>query len=377
MPQQVSGVSWKAVAPYRCEREDDRVVRGYRLGRMVDQVATAIVLVDRDLRLIDMNSAAEHLLSQSRRQARGQEFTALTPGAPQLRATLRRALSERVQFFERDVALGIGDQRPVVVDCTVTPVNDGEDVIELLVELNNVDRLHRIQREERLLAQSTVATALVRGMAHEIKNPLGGIRGAAQLLERELNEPRLTDYTRIIVEEVDRLRGVIDRLLEPTTLATARRLNVHEVLEHVRGLVEVEIGGRPVVSVDYDPSLPEVRAVRDHLVQVFLNILRNAVEAAGTGGRITLRTRIQRMTTIGTRLHRLAVRVDVIDDGPGVAADLGATIFYPMVSGRPNGTGLGLAIAQSLVQRDGGIIEFESHPGATTFSVLLPIEHER
>lgn len=367
--------SIKPVAPLWCELDDAAQMSASNLRRLLDNLATAVVVIDRHLRLQDLNPAAEALLSVSRRQALGQKVDAVLPENAHLPAALRRVFEGSGSFTERDMPLRLGDGRSLVVDCTMTPLVEGGRLRETLVEMTNVDRLHRIVREESMIAQNTVATALVRGMAHEIKNPLGGIRGAAQLLERELGDSRLTEYTRIIVGEVDRLRQLIDRMLEPASKAAPAPVNVHEVLEHVRGLVLVETGGEPPIDVDYDPSLPPVSAVRDHLVQVFLNVLRNAVEAAGTAGHVRLRTRIQRLVTIGARLHRLALRVDVIDDGPGVPPAIAGTIFYPMVSGRADGTGLGLAIAQSLVQRAGGLIEFESRPGATTFTVYLPLDH--
>ncbi len=367
--------SLESVAPVWCELDDAAQMSNSELRQLLDNLATAVVVIDRHLRLKDLNPAAEALLSVSRRQALGQKVETVLPENAHLPAALRRVFCGSGSFTERDMPLRLGDGRSLVVDCTMTPLVDAGRLREAVVEMSNVDRMHRIVREESMIAQNTVATALVRGMAHEIKNPLGGIRGAAQLLERELGDGTLTEYTRIIVGEVDRLRQLIDRMLQPASKAAPAPVNVHEVLEHVRGLVLAETRGEPAVDVDYDPSLPPVSAVRDHLVQVFLNILRNAVEAAGAAGRVRVRTRIQRLLTIGARLHRLALRVDVSDDGPGVAPEIAGTIFYPMVSGRADGTGLGLAIAQSLVQRAGGLIEFDSRPGATTFTVYLPLDH--
>ncbi len=341
----------------------------------IDQLTTAVLLFDEALHLRAMNVAAETLLSLSRRQALGQPVRALGAGLAPLAAALRRAGESAGPVTERDLQLRAAE-RTMVVDCTVSPLDD-RAATGVLVELTNVDRLHRIYRDERLQAQGAVANALVRGLAHEIRNPLGGIRGAAQLLERALPGGELHEHVRIIIAEVDRLRALIDRMLEPQGGAVATRVNVHEVLERVRGLVEAEFGAGCAVQLDYDPSLPELHAVGDQLVQVFLNVLRNAFQAAGAHGRVGIRTRVQRQVTIGTRLHRLVLRVDISDDGPGVPEAIAATVFYPMVCGRAEGTGLGLAIAQSLVQRHGGLIEFDSRPGATTFSVLLPVEHER
>ena len=206
--------------------------------------------------------------------------------------------------------------------------------------------------------------------------PAGGIRGAAQLLERELTEPQHREYTQIIIGEADRLRKLVDRMLGPRGQLHPADFNVHEVLEHVRQVVEIEAGRGVTIHRDYDPSLPNLHADRDLLVQAFLNLVRNAVQALGeAGGTITLRTRAQRKFTIGSRLHRLVIRVDVCDDGPGVDPSLADSIFFPMVSGRADGSGLGLPIAQSLVNRQGGLIDFTSAPGNTVFTVWLPIRN--
>ncbi|MGE0384426.1 MAG: nitrogen regulation protein NR(II) [Gammaproteobacteria bacterium] len=341
--------------------------------RVFDNLATAVLVFDADLCLRDINSAGEALLSLSKRKARGLHMHSLVR-APALDAVVRRACKAQAPVIERDLHVDAGEG-DLAVDCAVTPIFEDDGLSEVLIELSSVERLQRMVRDESLVAQHSMATALLRGMAHEIKNPLGGIRGAAQLLERELRGSPQTEYTRIIVQEVDRLRTLIDRMMEPAVPAAPQKLNIHEVLEHVRGLVQAENQGALKIEVDYDPSLPDITAIRDHLVQVALNLLRNAVEAAGRDGHYLIRTRVQRLAVVGGRLHRLALRVDICDDGPGVPEQIAQRIFYPMVSGRPSGTGLGLAIAQSLVQRNGGFIEFESRPGSTTFTILLPIEN--
>lgn len=345
--------------------------------RLLDNLTTAVLLFDGELRVRLMNAAAETLLSISRRQARGLTVDELLPSYPRFGVAVRRAMFRRTPFTERDMHLKIGDARFVVVDCAVTPLVEADAVAELLVELTDVDRHHRIVREASMLAQGNVAKALVRGLAHEIKNPLGGIRGAAQLLEEELPEEEMRDYTRIIIGEADRLRTLIDRLRAPREAPVNAAANIHEVLEHVRGLVAAEAAGGVHFEVDYDPSLPELLCDRDQLVQALLNVLGNAAQAAAPEGHVLIRTRAQRQLTIGTRRHRLAIRIDVVDDGPGVPAELTDSIFYPMVSGRAEGTGLGLPIAQNLVHGHGGLIEFESRPGETTFTIWLPMDDER
>jgi len=217
---------------------------------------------------------------------------------------------------------------------------------------------------------------LVRGLAHEVKNPLGGIRGAAQLLERELRCESLTEYTAIIVREADRLRKLVDRLLGPNNLPKQCEVNVHEVLEQVRSLTEAEAGSGVVFIRDYDPSIPAMVADPDQLVQALLNIVRNAAQAVEGKGAVTLRTRIQRQLTIGQRLNRLVVCVDVVDNGPGIPSDMLERMFMPMITDRPTGTGLGLSIAQNLIHQHKGMIECTSRPGETLFRILLPLERE-
>jgi two-component system nitrogen regulation sensor histidine kinase GlnL len=265
----------------------------------------------------------------------------------------------------------------ITVDCTVSALLERETVVELLVELRQVDRQLRINREESLLAQQNTARALVRNLAHEIKNPLGGLRGAAQLLEREFQDDSLKEYTRIIIGEADRLRNLVDRMLGPTHPPMYSRINIHEVLERVRSLVAAECGPGLRIERDYDPSIPPVTGDSDQLIQALLNIVRNAVQALENQGLIILRTRVRRQYTIGHQRHKLVACLEVIDNGPGIPKERLQEIFYPMISGRPQGTGLGLSIAQNLVNQHGGLIECRSRPGETVFTVLLPLEKTR
>ena len=244
----------------------------------------------------------------------------------------------------------------------------------MLLEMANVEHYQRMSHEGRLLTQNESVEAVVRGLAHEIRNPLGGLRGAAQLLERELaarDAGELAEYTGIIVSEADRLSLLVDRLLMPNAPVEHEPVNLHRVTEHVCALVEAEAAARVAIARDYDPSIPPLLGSFDQLVQAVLNVVRNAVQARGD--RIVIRTRVVHQAHIGRRQHPLAGRIDVIDNGPGVRPDLAEALFFPMVSGHPEGSGLGLPIAQSLVSRHGGIIEYERDPGETTFSILLPI----
>jgi two-component system nitrogen regulation sensor histidine kinase GlnL len=262
------------------------------------------------------------------------------------------------------------------VDVIVTPITNSEGAFSLLVELMAVDRLLKISRDESLLQAQETSRAVIRGLAHEIKNPLGGVRGAAQLLARELPNDELAEYTRIIIREADRLRDLVDRMLGPNRQLDRQSLNIHEILEHVRNLITAESDNCVTIIRDYDPSLPEFPCDRAQLIQAVLNIMRNALQAAADTNEceILLRTRSQRQFSVGAQLHRLVCRVDIIDNGPGIPAELLPAVFAPMVTGRADGTGLGLSIAQSIIHLHGGVLECESRPGETRFTFYLPME---
>lgn len=344
--------------------------------KVLDHLATAVLLFDGDLRLTYINPAGEMLLQASSRHVLGRGIGALMPPWPEcpIEQQLRAALTTRRSFTEREVTIPLSDSRTIRVNCTVLPLHDFDAPSEALVELCQVDRHLRIVREEHLIAQHQATQALVRGLAHEIKNPLGGLRGAAQLLEQELPDGSFREYTHIIIDEVDRLRKLMDRMLGPNLIPKERRVNIHQILEHVCGLLSAEHPEGPVITRDYDPSIPDFRGDPDRLIQAVLNLVRNAVAASGPAGRVELRTRVLRQFTIGNKRYRLVMRVEVIDDGEGIAPDLLDRIFFPMVSGHPGGTGLGLPIAQELINQHGGLIECESRPGKTQFFIYLPLE---
>jgi len=342
---------------------------------ILDNLQTAILRFDGDLRLTYVNPAAEMLFAVSARRLLGRRADTLLPGAPVVE-DFRAALTSGHPFTERELLLEPGPERRMTVDLTATPLSEPQRPVALLVEMSQVDRQLRIHREENLLAQSQATRVLLRGLAHEVKNPLGGLRGAAQLLERELRSAELREYTGIIIAEADRLQALVDRMLGPNTVPQRRPVNIHEVLERVRQLVEAERTAGVTLRSDYDPSIPEIDGDPDQLIQALLNIVRNAAQAAASGGTIRLRSRTLRQYTIGTVRHKLVARVDIIDNGPGIPAGMRENIFLPMVSGRPGGSGLGLPIAQSLINQHGGLIECESEPGQTQFTILLPIESE-
>lgn len=292
---------------------------------------------------------------------------------PQL--NLKHCLGMDEPLVDREMTLQIM-QQSITVNFSATPLLKNDEVDEIIVEIQLLDRHLRISKEEQLMAQQTAARMLVRGLAHEIKNPLGGLRGAAQLLDLELDDPELKEYTQIIIAESDRLQGLMDKMLGPNKLPNKTMLNIHEVLERVRQLVLAESSGKLAIKQDYDPSIPDLFADKNQLIQAFLNIVRNAIQVIDEKtGMIIIKSRICRQITIGRKRNKLAAKIDVIDNGPGIDKDLLSKIFYPMVTSRPTGTGLGLSIAQSLINQHEGMIECESRPGHTVFSVYLPLEY--
>lgn len=350
---------------------------------LLDNLTTATLLLDAELRLQYMNPAAEMLLAVSGQRSHGQFISELFTESPEALASLRQAVEQAHPFNKREAILTSVSGQTLTVDYAVTPIVTRQQTL-LLLEVHPRDRLLRISKEEAQLSQQETTKLLVRGLAHEIKNPLGGIRGAAQLLARELPEESLRDYTNVIIEEADRLRNLVDRMLGSNKLPQLAMTNIHEVLERVCSLVQAESQGRIVLQRDYDPSIPELLIDREQMIQAVLNIVRNAMQALASQadglpagsvlGRISLRTRTLRQFTIGHLRHRLVCKVEIIDNGPGIPPELRDTLFYPMVSGRPEGTGLGLAITQNIISQHQGLIECDSHPGHTVFSIFLPLD---
>lgn len=261
-----------------------------------------------------------------------------------------------------------------IVECRVSPVDIGDAT--LLVEMTDVTRRSQITRENALLIQHGAGRQMIRQLAHEIKNPLGGIRGAAQLLERQLGDPELREYTDVVISETDRLAGLVDTLLGPGGPPNKQPVNVHELLEYVVRIIEAEDPRRLKIRRDYDPGLPEIDLDRDQMVQAFLNLVRNAAAALDGLGTLTLRSRAVTNFTIGDMRHRVIASIEIEDDGPGIPFDMQDSVFYPLVTNKPDGTGLGLPAAQELISRHGGLIEFESRPGRTVFFVRIPLEQE-
>lgn len=350
----------------------------------LDLLSCAVVLVDAELHIRHLNPAAENLFSVSLRHVVGRPLASLVGHPQELASALDNALKNNWSYTGHNLNIALRRNEandPFHADCTVTPVEAGNS--RLLLEFRPIDQQLKAAREEQLAQQQQVSRELVRNLAHEIKNPLGGIRGSAQLLERELSSAPLREYTQVIIKEADRLQDLMQRLLSSHRAMQAAQVNIHEILERVRRLIHAEYHDIRVQR-DYDTSLPDITGDREQLIQAILNIARNAAQAISgnqkvptSPGEIIFRTRAARHVTLVKRHYRLALELQVIDNGPGIPEAIRDRIFYPLVSGRENGSGLGLTLAQSFVQQHGGTIEVSSRPGNTCFSICLPLNPER
>jgi two-component system nitrogen regulation sensor histidine kinase GlnL len=330
----------------------------------LDLLATAVVALDDSFVVRYANPAAENLLATGVRSLIGQPFLGLFSERAELERTLDEARVTHWDYSAQDATYA---RTGLPLSCIVTRIE--AQGLALLAELRPLDQQLRQAREERMVFEQQTNRELIRNLAHEIKNPLGGLRGSAQLLERELDRPELREYTQVIIKEADRLQALMDRMLTPHRAPRIEPLGIHEVLERVRILVKSEYGIE--IYRDYDPSLPEMLGDREQLIQAVLNIARNAAQAGGRN--IAFRTRAVRQITVLRQRYKLALELQVVDDGPGVPDEIQDRIFSPLVSGREGGSGLGLSLAQTFIQYHQGVIEFESHPGRTTFRILLPI----
>jgi two-component system nitrogen regulation sensor histidine kinase GlnL len=359
---------------------------GTAAAELLETLVGAILVVEGgELRVRYLNTAAEDLIRLSRRRALGQTLASIAGFDPDWLNHVAANLDADATFTAREVTLAPHDTSSArQVDASVTPLA-GREAATVVIELTPVDRHLRIAREEGLRTQELANRRLLRGVAHEIRNPLAGLRGAAQLLARELEDAGQREYTDVIVREADRLRGLVDRMVGPVQPPAFARVNIHRVTEHVLHLLRGEAGAGVTLRTEYDPSIPDLQADADQLIQALLNLGRNALQAVGDQGRVSVRTSTRRRFTIGHVQHRLVACIEIADDGPGVPPDLLDSLFQPMVSGRAEGTGLGLTIAQSLVSPHGGLIECESVTPTersaagkaeprTVFRVLLPLE---
>jgi two-component system nitrogen regulation sensor histidine kinase GlnL len=336
----------------------------------LDLLSSAVVLVDAKLIIRHINPAAENLFAVSSRQLLGHPLQRLVGETAELSGALDNALKNNWSYTGHNILIELARDVQLHVDCTVTPVETSN--ARLLLEVRPIDQQLKAAREEQLAQQQQANRELVRNLAHEIKNPLGGIRGSAQLLERELASEQLKEYTQVIIQEADRLQDLMQRLLSSHRVMQPALASIHEILERVRRLIHAEYHD---VSVrrDYDTSLPDITGDREQLLQAILNISRNAAQAMQGKGEIIFRTRAARQVTLAKKHYQLALELQVIDNGPGIPENIRDKIFYPLVSGRENGSGLGLTIAQSFIQQHGGTIEVASRPGRTCFSLMLPL----
>ena len=341
----------------------------------LELLATAVVALDDEFVVRYANPAAENLLATGAKSLIGQPFLQLFTERDALERTLVEARLTHWDYSAQNITYMRLGREPLPLSCVVARIE--AQGLALIAELRPIEQQLRMAREERLVFEQQSNRELIRNLAHEIKNPLGGLRGSAQLLERELDQLRLPgarggelrEYTQVIIKEADRLQALMDRMLTPHRAPRIERVSIHEVMERVRSLVKAEFGIEP--ERDYDPSLPDLVADREPLIQAVLNIARNAAQSGSR--HIVLRTRSVRQITILKRRYKLALELQVVDDGPGVPMEIQDRIFNPLVSGREGGTGLGLSLAQTFVQYHQGVIEFESSPGRTLFRILLPL----
>lgn len=345
--------------------------------RGLELLATAVVLLSEQRMIRYANPAAENLFELSRRQLVDHSAASVFGDAPALFQAIGKALANGASYTEQELELCIVARPRLHLSCTVSVIDTSGAT--LLLEFRHIDQQLKIAREERLLEQQQANRELIRSLAHEIKNPLGGIRGAAQLLERELHRAPLIEYTQVIIGEADRLQALVDRLLTPHRLPKYRRTNIHEILSRVGSVVQAEFP-RITIQSDFDISLPEFDADPEQLTQAVFNVVRNAAQALENvpGDReIKLRTRVARGVTLSKRRYRLALALSIEDNGAGIPEAIRDKIFFPLVSGREGGSGLGLTIAQTFVAQHNGAIECESVPGRTVFTILLPLEFHR
>ena len=348
---------------------------------LLDNLTTAVVLLNKDLKVIYINPAAEALLETSDKHSHNLYIGEILLNEKQIIKPLKSVMDNGITYISRKVRLLKNNTSSMTVDYSASRILYQNETF-IMLELQELDRSYNISRKEMLISNHETTLGLVRGLGHEIKNPLGGIRGAAQLLADELPSKELKDYTNVIIEEADRLVGLIDRLTGQYKKPALQKINIHEILERVYNLVIAETRGSITLSKDYDPSIPEITGDLGQLIQAVLNIVRNAMHALTESEKeisnpeIILRTRTVNHSTIGSMMHKLVAKIEIIDNGPGIDPDIIENIFYPLISGRPTGTGLGLSLSQNILKNHNGLIECESQNGKTCFTISLPLSNE-
>lgn len=342
-------------------------------ARILDTLNSTILCLDGARRVTYVNAAAEALFEMSANSLLGRPFVSLLSQL-EPSSIAAKLQFDSVDFTEHEAIITLFNGKSIVANYSIYPFGNPLEENAIVVEILPLERQAQFAQDELKQLQQQATQQLARGLAHEINNPLGGIRGAAQLLQRALDRPEWTEYTEVIISEVDRLQALTSNMLVPGNHLQKSAVNILEVLEHIRRIVLAAEPERIVIKRDYDPSIPEFQADRDMLIQAFLNLVRNAVQAIDGDGEIVLKTRVAFRYTIGQITHPLVLRVDISDTGRGIPRELGETIFLPMITSKADGSGLGLPIAQEIISRHGGTINLRTGPDGTTFSVLLPLE---
>ncbi len=344
----------------------------------LEWLASMAALVDARGQVQYANPALENGLGISRRQLMRQDLGRWLDCPEVWHDALAQVRSNEFSSKRFDCLMRLRDLRDAMQVQVIVGRTDHPEGL-LLVEVVEISQQARLEREEQWQHQVQANKELIRNLAHEIKNPLGGIRGAAQLLHAELPSLELQEYTQVIIAEADRLQTLVDRLLAPHRKPhVVGDVNIHEVCEHVRTLLLAEFPQGLVIEQDYDASLPEFRGDKEQLIQAVLNIAHNAAQAlqqriAQGDAHIVLRTRVARQITVARQRYKLALVLHIVDNGPGVPAELKDRIFFPLISGREGGSGLGLTLAQTFVQHHQGTIECDSQPGQTDFRITIPL----
>lgn len=341
--------------------------------RILDTLNAAILCLDQDRCIDYINAAGEALFENSAASLQGRSFASLLSQL-EPSSILDKLQLEAIDFTEHEAIITLANGKAIIANYSIYQFPDPRQDNCVLLEIQQLERQAQFAQDEMKQLQMQATQQLSRGLAHEINNPLGGIRGAAQLLQRALDRPEWTEYTEVIISEVDRLQALTSNMLVPGNPLQKKPVNILEVLEHIRRIMLAAEPERISMVRDYDPSIPEFAADRDMLIQAFLNLVRNAVQAIEGEGEVILKTRVEFRYTIGQVTHPLVLRVDIIDSGPGIPGELGETIFLPMITNKADGSGLGLPIAQEIISRHGGTIHLKSTGSGTTFSVYLPLE---
>lgn len=350
--------------------------RGLAVDKILDYLSSSIICLDTDLKLCHINATGEMLFDSSASTLIGKNFSQLFSQVEPstITATLGQFVQQRQPLTEHEATITLSSGKPITADYTIYPLEEAEAGGYILIEIKPLDRQVQILRDELSQQQKMASQQFARGMAHEIKNPLSGIRGAAQLLEKEIMQPSMKEYTDVIISEVDRLQTLVNNMLGPNVEVIKKPVNILEILEPIRNLLLAAEPDRFCILRDYDPSIPELLADKDQLVQAFLNIAQNAVQALNQDGEITFKTRIGRQVTIGQKKHPMVIQIDITDNGGGISPALCDTIFLPMVTDKPQGSGLGLPIAQEIISAHGGIIKSENLDVGARFSTIIPLE---